>query len=581
MSGHDSTSDNDARTEEPAPRDDDERIDQSVDSNASATMDRRDYLRSVGIAGVLGAVGGIAGPATGTAAADANWEADADQRIADHRQSELEVAVVDEAGNPVSDADVSVEMREHAFGWGTALTAPIVTGDDNDISDADREQYLEVVPELFNTAVFGNYHKWRFFEDEQHIADEATAWVAEQGLRMRGHTCVWGNVEAWAVPGDVVDAMDVSHESGAGNPQLDPDHVYERSMEHIETIIEHYADFEYDGVHYGSVVDQWDVVNEAFHETDMIEVIDGDGVEAVEAPVLAEWYEHADAVAPDGVATDVNDYNTLAGAYEYARGPYERQIEFLVGEDTGLDGAGLQCHFHQNEQLTPSEIWEGLERYAQHGVELRITEFDFDGDGWSEEDRAEFFYEFLKMIFSHPSVTDFVMWGFWDVDDPYWDPQPPLFYEDWTPKPSYDVWMDLVFDEWWTDESGTTDASGTFTTDAFLGEHEVTVTVGDETVTETVSVDEPDSTGVTVVIDDGDDGDSILDVNGDGNPAQDLTGDGRYEDVTGDGNLGFNDVVTFFEEHNGDVVQNNVQYFDFSGNGSVGFNDVVALFERL
>ncbi|GAB3017274.1 glycoside hydrolase family 9 protein [Natronobiforma cellulositropha] len=72
-----------------------------------------------------------------------------------------------------------------------------------------------------------------------------------------------------------------------------------------------------------------------------------------------------------------------------------------------------------------------------------------------------------------------------------------------------------------------------------------------------------------------------LDVTGDGNPAQDLTGDGLYEDVTGDGNLGFNDVVTFFEEHNGDVVQSNVEYFDFSGSGSVGFNDVVSLFERL
>ncbi len=74
---------------------------------------------------------------------------------------------------------------------------------------------------------------------------------------------------------------------------------------------------------------------------------------------------------------------------------------------------------------------------------------------------------------------------------------------------------------------------------------------------------------------------SGLDVNGDGNDAQDLSGDGLYEDVTGDGNLGFNDVVTFFEEHNGDVVQSNVEYFDFSGSGNVGFNDVVALFEML
>ncbi|GAB3017192.1 hypothetical protein [Natronobiforma cellulositropha] len=72
-----------------------------------------------------------------------------------------------------------------------------------------------------------------------------------------------------------------------------------------------------------------------------------------------------------------------------------------------------------------------------------------------------------------------------------------------------------------------------------------------------------------------------LDVNGNGYDAQDLSGDGLYEDITGDGNLGFNDVVTFFEEHNGAVVQNNVEYFDFSGSGSVGFNDVVELFEMI
>ncbi|GAB3040630.1 hypothetical protein GCM10025298_32580 [Natronobiforma cellulositropha] len=81
--------------------------------------------------------------------------------------------------------------------------------------------------------------------------------------------------------------------------------------------------------------------------------------------------------------------------------------------------------------------------------------------------------------------------------------------------------------------------------------------------------------------DDDDDAPSNLDVTGDGNPAQDLSGDGLYEDITGDGNLGFNDVVEFFENHDGDVVQNNVEYFDFSGSGSVGFNDVVALFEML
>ena len=81
--------------------------------------------------------------------------------------------------------------------------------------------------------------------------------------------------------------------------------------------------------------------------------------------------------------------------------------------------------------------------------------------------------------------------------------------------------------------------------------------------------------------DDDDDEPVDLDVNGDGNPAQDLSGDGLYEDVTGDGRLGFDDVVTFFEEHESPTVQDNVDLFDFSGNGRVSFDDVIALFESI
>lgn len=555
----------------------------SSERGALGTVTRRDYLRAVGGGSAIGALT-TAGVGTVGAQSD-DWEAEANERIAEHRLGSLEVQVVDESGQPVSGADVDVEMREHEFGWGTALSASTITGDDDDISAEDRQQLLEYVPELFNTGVFGNIHKWRFFENDQDVADEATAWAVEQGLRMRGHVCLWGNVDAWAVPGDVVDAMGVEHESGDGNPQLDPEYVYERSMEHLETIISHYADFEYDGVHYGSVIDQWDVVNEVVHVTEMIEVIDGEDVEAVEAPVLAEWYERADEVAPDDVSTDVNDYNTLAGPYEYAREPYERQIEFLRAEGTGLDGAGMQCHFNEDEQLAPEEIWEGLERYAQHGVDLRITEFDLDGDEWAWEDRAAFFYEFLKTIFSHPSVTDFVMWGFWNNDNPNWDPEPPLFHEDWTPTPCYDVYVDLVFDEWWTDGSGTTGTDGTFEVDAFLGEHEITASVEGETTTETVSVTDAD--GVTEIV-------VELSTDGGGEEcaadeieiageycAADTTGDGLYNDLNGDGATTTNDVVTFFENVENPTVTTNVEYFDFDGNGQVSINDVIELFGEM
>ncbi|GAB3040599.1 cellulase family glycosylhydrolase [Natronobiforma cellulositropha] len=122
---------------------------------------------------------------------------------------------------------------------------------------------------------------------------------------------------------------------------------------------------------------------------------------------------------------------------------------------------------------------------------------------------------------------------------------------------------------------------------AEVDEGEITIDGLDAGTTYTIGVSAVDQDGNTTTVStiqattDGGEEPAGLDVTGDGNAAQDLTGDGLYEDITGDGNFGFNDVVTFFEEHDGDVVQNNVEYFDFSDSGSVGFNDVVALFERL
>ncbi|MFW6388218.1 MAG: hypothetical protein ACOC0B_02980, partial [bacterium] len=71
----------------------------------------------------------------------------------------------------------------------------------------------------------------------------------------------------------------------------------------------------------------------------------------------------------------------------------------------------------------------------------------------------------------------------------------PLFDLEWNEKPAYDYYTDLVFDQWWTDEAGTSDNDGRFAVNAFHGEHEVTVTDadGNETI-ETVEVLKADET---------------------------------------------------------------------------------------
>ena len=91
----------------------------------------------------------------------------------------------------------------------------------------------------------------------------------------------------------------------------------------------------------------------------------------------------------------------------------------------------------------------------------------------------------------------FMMWGFWDGSK--FGPSAPIYDDDWTVKPSGEVYRDLVFNEWWTEESGTTDNEGRYTTRAFFGDYTVTVTVGGDTYTENIAF-EPGSLTIEIVL---------------------------------------------------------------------------------
>ncbi|MBI4720322.1 MAG: hypothetical protein HY770_03685 [Chitinivibrionia bacterium] len=55
---------------------------------------------------------------------DASWRKAAAERIEKHRKAELTVRVVDRDGKPVDGANVHVQMRRHAYGFGTVLKYP-------------------------------------------------------------------------------------------------------------------------------------------------------------------------------------------------------------------------------------------------------------------------------------------------------------------------------------------------------------------------------------------------------------------------------------------------------------------------
>lgn len=107
------------------------------------------------------------------------------------------------------------------------------------------------------------------------------------------------------------------------------------------------------------------------------------------------------------------------------------------------------------------------------GLPIKITEYDVDmvNQGLSLSQQTEAFGQMMRISFSHPQVTDFLFWGFWDGR--HWKQDAGMFEEDKSPKPAADTVFHLVHKHWTTADSGLLDINGKFTFRGFYGEYEL------------------------------------------------------------------------------------------------------------
>ncbi|HKX30596.1 MAG TPA: endo-1,4-beta-xylanase, partial [Blastocatellia bacterium] len=142
--------------------------------------------------------------------------------------------------------------------------------------------------------------------------------------------------------------------------------------------------------------------------------------------------------------------------------------KWLIDNGAPVDGVGIQGHFNR---ITLFDRMESiLARYAQLPVALAVTEFDFNT--LDEDLQAEYLRDVMRMIFSQPKIGDFLMWGFWA--NAHYTPDAAMYRADWSSKPAALAWNDLLFREWWTNESGLSDQSGRFAVHGFKGKYNVT-----------------------------------------------------------------------------------------------------------
>jgi GH35 family endo-1,4-beta-xylanase len=203
---------------------------------------------------------------------------------------------------------------------------------------------------------------------------------------------------------------------------------------------------------------------------------------------MVDWFRLAHQTDED-VRLFINDYAILAaGGRDTAhQDHYEQTIRYLLEQKAPLGGIGLQSHFG-SDLTPPARLFQILDRFSQFGLPLEVTEHDINVA--DEQLQADYTRDFLTAVFSRPSVNGILTWGFWEGR--HWRPGAAYFRRDWTPTPAGQVWIDLVHTQWWTRESGATDAAGCFTMRGFLGKYDVKASQGDRSANAkcTLSADE-------------------------------------------------------------------------------------------
>ena len=380
-------------------------------------------------------------------------------RIRKYRMADLTVEVVDANGHAVPNADVSVQQTSHAFLFGANVFGLSQTDSDAGLQAKYRSEFAA----LFNYATLPFY--WSAFEPtegDEHFAQLTwmADWCARHGIQTKAHPLVWHQTyPAWA-PTDVDATIGLLH----------------RRVTHIVTRM-------------SPVTHYFDVVNEAGSGAAAQSPPDGESnwvVRDGSAKVVETALSWARAAGRGHADTFIyNDYET---------GQSNVDLLTQLQRDGKLpDAIGIQSHMHTGVWAM-TKVWMVCDRFGQFHRPIHFTETtvlstlashvvdpnapsatDWPTTPDGEAAQATYVKQFYSLLFSYPLVRAVTWWDFSDRNS--WMGAPSgLVRADMSPKPAYNVLMDLIHKQWWTTASGKSDANGVYTVRSFYGTYKITVT---------------------------------------------------------------------------------------------------------
>lgn len=408
--------------------------------------------------------------------ADAQWRRDALARIEKIRKADLKFVIVRANGTPIAGAEVDVKMQRHAFKFGNVVNSQILGGKEESFpytkfrsgskkvsSWLDAQKYRQIVKDNFNCVTFESElrpHVWKQQMSDSAagkrlhkvFAEQAVPWLQSNDIQIRGHYVAWGAMDFNAIEKQFV-----------GDPVAHRKWLWE----HMADVLPKTSDY----------VSEWDTINHIIAWGKHTYEAEYGGMQ-----IYADIMQEARRLAPDATHA-INEGKVLPNGYK--REPYKRVIRFLNQQGQAPDTVGFMGHFDLSTLTPPEELLEVYDDFATIAPRLQLSEFDVEA-GDDDQLQADYYRDVMIASFSHPNFASIVQWGFWE--NAHWKPAAALWREDWTLKPAGEVFVDLVKNQWWTNEVATTNATGNCDVRGFLGDYLITVQHDGKTVTKKVEL---------------------------------------------------------------------------------------------
>ncbi|MGA5302851.1 endo-1,4-beta-xylanase [Nucisporomicrobium flavum] len=279
--------------------------------------------------------------------------------------------------------------------FGTAVAA-------NKLSDST---YVGILDREFNMVTAENEMKWDATEPNQNqfsysSADRIVSHAQAQNMRIRGHALAWHQQQpGWA-------------QSMSGTA------LRNAMLNHITGV----------ATHYKGQIYAWDVVNEAFDDG-------GNGArrDSNLQRTGNDWIEaafRAARAADPGAKLCYNDYNT-DGQNAKSNAVYA-MVQDFKSRGVPIDCVGFQSHFNAQSPV-PSDYQANLQRFANLGVDVQITELDIEGSGQTPDN----FGRVVKACLAVSRCAGITVWGIRDSDSWRASGTPLLFDSSGNKKAAY------------------------------------------------------------------------------------------------------------------------------------------------